>query len=87
LPATDPTAVAADAWARDARDAFLAGYGDAGGRAGDASGAGPEGALLRVLQIDKALYEVVYETRNRPGWVPIPLAALERLTGVTAAPL
>ena len=25
------------------------------------------------------MYEIVYEVRNRPAWVDIPLAAVERL--------
>jgi len=81
LPPDDPATVAADAWAGRARAAFLAGYAAAGGRADG----GPERTLLRALEIDKAMYEVVYETLNRPAWVPIPLAALERLTRVDAA--
>ena len=76
LDAADPAARAADTWAAGARRAFLAGYTGAGGRAGH----GPEAAVLRALEIDKALYEVVYETLNRPAWVPIPMAALDRLT-------
>ncbi len=61
---------AALAWAREARAAFLDGYGTAGVR--------PE--LLHALELDKALYEVVYEVRNRPGWAGIPLRAVRRLT-------
>jgi maltokinase len=32
--------------------------------------------VLKALMIDKALYEAVYESRNRPDWLPIPLQAL-----------
>ncbi|MDQ0424214.1 MULTISPECIES: maltokinase N-terminal cap-like domain-containing protein [Cellulomonas] len=63
----------AEAWTRDARDALLDGYG---------VGAEPASALLlRALELDKTLYEVVYEARNRPTWVPIPQAGLDRLLG------
>ena len=62
----------ARAWAVSARTAFLAGY-----RAG--SGAPPEGALLDALELDKAVYEAIYEARHRPAWLPIPLAAVARL--------
>lgn len=60
-------------WAERNRLAFLAGYGDA-----DV----PE--LLRAYEIDKALYEVAYETAHRPTWIGIPLAALQRLLRVDA---
>ncbi|MBC7596136.1 MAG: aminoglycoside phosphotransferase, partial [Kineosporiaceae bacterium] len=60
-------------WAERNRLAFLAGYGDA-----DV----PE--LLRAYEIDKALYEVAYESAHRPAWIDIPLAALHRLLRVDA---
>jgi maltokinase len=62
------------AWAAECRAAFLSGY--AGRELTPA-----EAATLRAYEADKAVYEVMYEVRNRPDWVDIPLAALAALTG------
>ncbi|WP_159943166.1 MULTISPECIES: phosphotransferase [unclassified Nocardiopsis] len=68
----------ARAWARHNREAFCRGYADGGG-------ADPEKHLvvLRAFEFDKAVYEVLYEARNRPNWLRVPL---ESIATAAAAP-
>jgi maltose alpha-D-glucosyltransferase/alpha-amylase len=68
----------AAAWERGARRAFLAGYRDAMLAAATPLVPLDDEAFQRALaawELDKVLYEIAYEVRNRPSWLEIPLAA------------
>lgn len=72
-------------WSARAREHFVAAYVAAAasddGSDGDTGAdlTGPHRVLLDAYVADKAVYEVMYEIRNRPTWVSIPLEALERV--------
>jgi len=65
---------------RQLEEGFLAGYRQV------ATGAAwwpppPEAArLMEAYALDKALYELAYELDHRPGWVGVPLAAIEAVS-------
>ena len=78
-------------WAERNQQQFLAGYVEATYpvKEGEERDQPPElpdhlRTLLRAYQTDKAVYEAVYEARNRPSWIGIPLGAIERLTAAPA---
>jgi maltokinase len=60
-------------WAHRNRNHFLVAYG------GDLTV--EQRILLDAYIADKAVYETVYEARNRPGWLSIPLEALAQIGG------
>jgi maltokinase len=61
-------------WAERNRDAFCGGYAKGSGRDPRA-----DLATVRGFEADKAVYEAIYEARNRPRWLPVPLGSLSRL--------
>lgn len=64
-----------DEWLARNRSAFLDGYAESYGR-----DPRERPAVLTVFELAKAIYEVDYEQRHRPGWVKIPLDAVRALT-------
>ncbi|WP_198664277.1 maltokinase N-terminal cap-like domain-containing protein [Jiangella endophytica] len=73
-PAHDQLVYRAHEWTQRNSEAFCNGY-------ASASQLDPrhEPELLAAYESDTAVYEVVFEARRRPSWLPIPLAAVERL--------
>ncbi|MFB7736480.1 maltokinase [Streptomyces sp. NPDC056112] len=61
-------------WAEACRAAYCTGY-------AEVSGSDPrtDPVLLRAYETDKAIYEVLYEARHRPDWLPVPMSAVHRL--------
>ncbi|MHA5055125.1 maltokinase N-terminal cap-like domain-containing protein [Streptomyces sp. SD15] len=64
----------APGWADTCRAAYCSGYAEVAGR-----DPRTDPVLLRAYETDKAVYEVLYEARHRPDWLPVPMAAVRRL--------
>jgi trehalose synthase-fused probable maltokinase len=65
-------------WEEQARAQFLAGYRSAVEQSLVPSGSGMD-RLLSVFELEKAVYELRYELNNRPDWVGIPVAGIQRM--------
>jgi trehalose synthase-fused probable maltokinase len=66
-------------WEDRARAEFLEGYNDRVESSLLPPGAHATSQLLAVFELEKAIYELRYELNNRPDWVAIPVAGIERL--------
>lgn len=58
-------------WSAECRAAFTEAYDSTEGSVA------LDPVLLRALVLDKAVYESIYEARNRPDWLPVPLAGID----------
>ncbi|PYI69897.1 1,4-alpha-glucan branching enzyme [Arthrobacter livingstonensis] len=68
------TAGEAARWVRASSAAFIDGY-----QSVRPNSIELDSTLFVSLWLDKALYEVVYELQNRPGWVGVPVKAVQDL--------
>ena len=86
--ASETDVAVVQAWEVAAREVFLEGYRSVAtpGQARFLPAAWADTIrILRVYEIDKALYELRYELRNRPEWLSIPLQGIRRLVRERAA--
>jgi maltokinase len=70
---------APDGWEERARENFLAGYLETVDSSLLPSGQEAIQRLLTVFELEKAVYELRYELDNRPDWVRIPVAGIQRM--------
>ncbi len=68
-------------WEQEAREVFLTVYDEIARAAGLYSHLEAVRPLLDLFEIEKALYELRYELRNRPDWAGIPLRSLVAFSG------
>jgi trehalose synthase-fused probable maltokinase len=80
----------AQAWEEGMRTAFLDAYLAEVAREGGSRLVPAEreqfDRVVRVYELDKALYELRYELSHRPAWVSVPLVSLERAIAPLPAP-
>ena len=63
----------------EARSEFLEGYLHAVQGSGLLPPRETTDRLLRIFELEKAVYELRYELTHRPDWVPVPVAGIVRL--------
>ena len=72
-------AAAPDDWEARARTEFVDAYLETVDSALMPSGRAAVERLLAIFELEKAVYELRYELNNRPDWVGIPVAGIQRL--------
>ena len=66
-------------WELRARDLFLEGYLAQVEHILLPAGQAAIERLLTIFELEKAVYELRYELDNRPDWVVIPVAGIQRM--------
>jgi len=72
-----------EGWETEARTRFLDGYMASADPAILPIGQASIEKLLAILELERAMYELVYDLNNRPEWVPIAVASITRLLART----
>jgi trehalose synthase-fused probable maltokinase len=70
---------APEGWEEKARQGFLDAYLETVDQSLLPAGRPATDKLLAIFELEKAVYELRYELDNRPEWVGIPVAGIERL--------
>jgi trehalose synthase-fused probable maltokinase len=78
-------APAPEGWEEQARARFLEGYLVTVDQTLLPSGQAAIERMLSVFELEKAVYELRYELDNRPEWIGIPVAGIQRLIEQAAA--
>ncbi len=65
--------------ASPARRAFLEGYAQATASSDFLPGGEAFDTVLDAFELERTVYELRYELRNRPDWVPIPVHSLRQM--------
>lgn len=73
----------AHVWARETREMFLHAYEEATSASGLYGTFAEVQGLIKLFELEKALYEMRYEIGNRPGWINVPLQGVLALCGLS----
>jgi len=74
----------AAAWEAETREVFLGAYDEAARGTGLYASMDDVAGLLRLFELEKALYELRYEMDNRPDWLAVPLSGIAQLVPAAA---
>ena len=70
-------------WLRETIEAFIEGYDKAARAGGLPAATDQRRGLLELFLLEKAIYELNYESENRPDWLRVPLRGLLKLLGTS----
>ncbi|MDD2366814.1 MAG: maltose alpha-D-glucosyltransferase [Desulfuromonadaceae bacterium] len=70
-------------WEREACNLFIYSYGESAVANGLYEDFEQVNGLIRLFELEKALYELRYEIGNRPAWINVPMNGILALCGVS----